>query len=94
MRAYSAQLTTHPGVGVVVPTGTVLESSVVFCHPLFHRYGTDWSYRPLWLPFDTVVRRIESPPSRWKSKRPVIPYDRVRVDIEIVGDTETDHAVA
>jgi len=29
-----------------------------------------------------------------QSKRPVIPYDRVRVDIEVVGDTETDHAVA
>jgi len=29
-----------------------------------------------------------------QSKRPVIPYDRVQVDIEVVGDTETDHAVA
>jgi predicted transcriptional regulator len=29
-----------------------------------------------------------------QSKRPVIPHDRVRLDIEAVGDTETDHAVA
>jgi hypothetical protein len=29
-----------------------------------------------------------------QSKRPVIPYDRAQVDIEVVGDTETDHAAA
>lgn len=29
-----------------------------------------------------------------QSKRPVIPYDRVRLDIEVAGDTGTDPALA
>jgi len=29
-----------------------------------------------------------------RSKRPVIPYDRVQLDIEIAGDTGTDHVLA
>lgn len=29
-----------------------------------------------------------------RSKRPVIPYDRVHLDIEIVGDTAPDHVLA
>ena len=28
-----------------------------------------------------------------RAKRPVIPYDRVRVDIEVVGDASGEHAV-
>ena len=29
-----------------------------------------------------------------RSKRPVIPYDRVHLDIEVAGDTESDRALA
>ncbi len=29
-----------------------------------------------------------------RSKRPVIPYGRVHLDIEVAGDTEPDHALA
>jgi predicted transcriptional regulator len=28
-----------------------------------------------------------------RAKKPVIPYERVRVDIEVVGDADTSHAV-